>query len=827
MRCIIILILKFEDKYMVSSLSQLVDNNFLSSFAKFIGTYVSTAALDFSLKNRNGYRKDIYWQLFHCMQDAHEKTCEELHWEYDSEVYSELSKEILKNNTYLNNIKTLSNIFSTAIGHETKFEDIDCWLKNFQISLVSDEHSNLRELIKIQSLYQDCNIHPINKIYVQKFQQTIFSNDLCSLSLHDIYIPNEYKLSKDEQIHRDLLELIDAFIHDRIEIILKQKDIVCTCDINSLFIFGHQCTGKSTLISRLIYDNYLNDGYLSKNIYVCSFSDRSFRSIDLTPHNICKYLDINLNSLSDAILIIDGLDESEWSSSIALDKLEHLINDLKEFNCKLIVTSRPNFLYTVDFKNSIDIQLAPFSINQAIEWLELYKEFDPTCDILSIIEQINNLSNDIKNIILIPYVFRTCIEHRIQFESITELARLYDILFFDDNADFLETPYNSKLRNTTKERNLYRDKIIEVAIYSLHDSNGAIPSTFIDDFILDNSIPTNKITSEFLLYRKDADHYSFMHNSIPHYFIARYLYNEFLSNCLENQYDILIDKIKHINLILPSSILEFVEYFVRSNSDNDIVTPIKFLKLFLSNEFHHKLKFHANLTEIQQHHYLYFIDIVRLVFAFITPNIKPFDSFDFFALLTEDEKEQFIKYSNLGNTSLECLKICSFLNHKLDGVNFNGINLRGKLIYKSSIKNTNMNSATLSGAYFIESDFSLSKFDNSNCKNVDFSSSILFGCSFKNARLNGANFENANLDYADLRGSLLNKCKFDGASVKKAKIHVEQLRTIFDFDIEYIRKNKIEIYCGDCLLPDELLEDEYKKQRPVSYALNYSSKSVM
>ena len=136
-----------------------------------------------------------------------------------------------------------------------------------------------------------------------------------------------------------------------------------------------------------------------------------------------------------------------------------------------------------------------------------------------------------------------------------------------------------------------------------------------------------------------------------------------------------------------------------------------------------------------------------------------------------------------------------------------------------------MYGANLSGAYFIDSDLSLACFDNANCKNTDFTGSLLFKCSFKNTRLNGANFTNANLDYADLRGAQLNKCKFNGASLKGAKILVYQLRDIFDFDIEYIRDNKIKIYCDDCLIPDELLEDEYRKQRPVNYALNYHKKA--
>ena len=821
---------------MFSYASLLTDNSFWSSVVQFICTYVSTYALDsvYSRIKDKCYKckNDVLWQLLHCMQEAHKRTCEQLNWEYDLDIYNELSVDILNCNIGLNDKKTLVKIFSNVVGGEISFKDIECWINNFQISLASNEHRNLCELIKIKSMFDNSNISSsINNMNIrkciQKFIQPIVFDDQYKLSLRDMYIPNEYKLNGDEFIHRDLLELISAFIGNRIKPFLKQKNIIITDNVNALFVFGHQCTGKSTLISKLIYDNYLNNSSFRNNMYVCNFSDSSFREIDLTPYKICKYLEVNINSLTNATLIIDGLDESEWSSSIAMDKLEHLINDLSEYNCKLIVTSRSNFLYTVDIKNTLDIQLTPFSINQAIKWLEIYKEYDPNISAPSVIEQINNLTDDIKDIILIPYVFQTCINYGIKFESITELAQLYDIIFFDDTVDLLRATYNLKNRNTQTESNLYRDIIIELAIYSLHDSSNSIPSKFIDGFIQKNSIPSNKITSEFLLYRKDTENYSFIHNSIPHYFIARHLYKEFLTNSKDNRFDILIDIINHIDskaLVLPSSIFEFVEYFVRSNCYNDTNTPISFLKLFLSNQFDEKLNFTANLKQIQQYYYLCFINIVRWVLAFISPSIEPFHSFDLFSLLTNEQKKQFINYSNFGNASLECLKICSFSNHNLDGLNFRGINLRGKSIRNCSMKNLNMNSATLVGAYFIESDLSLSNFDNSNCKNVDFTGSILYGCSFKNARLNGANFEKANLDYADLRGSLLNKCKFVGASVKKTKIQVEQLRTMFDFDLDYIRNNKMEVYCEECLLPDELLEDEFRKQRPVGFALFDSSK---
>lgn len=227
--------------------------------------------------------------------------------------------------------------------------------------------------------------------------------------------------------------------------------------------------------------------------------------------------------------------------------------------------------------------------------------------------------------------------------------------------------------------------------------------------------------------------------------------------------------------------------------------------------------FKADIIKIHKYYYLYFINIVRLAFAYISQHLDPFESFDLFDLLSKEEKEQFILYTELGQGSLDCIRNCSFLNKNLDSISLQGVNLTGKLMRRTSMQHANFKGSDLSGAYFIDSDYSLSCFDYAICKNIDFTDSILFGCSFKNARLNGANFTNANLDHADLRGAQLNKCNFSGASLKGTKILAEQLRSLFDFDIDYIRKKQIEIYLDECLVPDELLESEYQKQRPVSY----------
>ena len=803
----------------LENLQYLIQNNF---WVEQIISNATPILLDYTVKKLNEKltKKDLLWELLHCLQEAHRQTCSKLNWEYEPEVYISLSKEILNNKINLCDERNLANIFSTALKHPISIDDVNCWLNSFLTELSSNEHQHIREFIKLKLLIRKNQLPNIQKLYLEKFQQVILSNNDDKLLLYQLYIPNKYIPNNESCSRDDLMELIHNFIYGDFTKWSNDQNLNFSDKVNSLFIFGHQCTGKSTLVSKVIYDHYFNNEINTKTIHLISFSDRDLRNNQLTPKDICEYLSLDINCLYDSLLIIDGLDETEWSSAVASDKLENLINDLKEFNCKLIVTSRPNYFFTVEFKNTLEIQLNPFSLDQAKEWLDTYKKYSPNCDVESILQQLTTLSPDIREIILIPYVLYTCVTNGIHFNQITEIARLYDIVFGDRDPYFLTTPYNTKSRNVSNTLLSFEKVIVEISKQILLNPENSIAITFINELLEKNSIDSNKIMSEFLMYQKDNYNYAFMHNSIPSYFIARNLYSIFESSSNDKDYSLLIDEFDYFvqnGSGIPSSVIEFIKYFIRKNRYDVKQDVLHVLKTFLSNNFNDKLTYKSNLIKIQEYYYLYFINIVRLVFAFISQNIEPFSSFDLFSLLTEKEKKQFIAYTKLGESSLDCMKICSFINVNLDTINLQGIDLRGKLLRHSSMKYANFSNSNLSGAYFVDSNYTLCCFDDANCKNTDFTNSILFGCSFKNTRLNGANFTNATLDYADLRGARLDKCKLEGASLKKAKVLVDQLSSIFDFDIEYIKENQIEVYSGENLISDEILKYEFQKQRPISY----------
>lgn len=810
----------------INEIMYFIENNFWAQQFFCIATPIIVET-SFNRFLKRFHKKDLSWQLLHCLQEAHRQTCDSLQWEYDPDTYFCISKELLTPKNTILNEALLTNVFSKIVGNEIRKQEIDQWLYFFEKELASDEHSNLREYLKIKFLLKESSLSDIQLQYIERFEKVVFSNSSTNFLQYQFYIPNCYYLKDEQNTYDNLLDLIESFICDSFTEWAQNNKYVLDQNVNTLFIFGSQCTGKSTLVSKIIYDNYSSYEESTRRVYVVNFCNRCFRSTNLSPDEICKYLSLKTNCLKNAVLIIDGLDESEWSSAEASDRLEYLINDLKEYNCKLIVTSRPNYFFSIDFKNTLDIYLCPFSIKQAEFWLELYKQVYKDLESEKIIKHITELQPDIRNVILIPYVFQICIINNIQFNHITGIASLYDKLFSSNDGKLLTTPYNIKSRNILNTIRKNEKAIIDISKHALADSQSLIPCSFISDIENQYSLVPNILSSEYLLYRKDCNNYAFIHNSIPYYFIAKHLSVLFINSVSDNSFERLLSELIFFcenEIQISSSLFDYLVFFARSYSNKDYSHFIIFLKLFLCNHFNNLLVFNADIISIQKYYYLIFVNILKLVFAFCSQNFKLTKPIKFFELLDDIEKEQLILYTNYGNSSLDFLNICSFININLDKINFQSINLRGRIIRNTSIKQANFKSANLSGAYIINSDFSLCCFDNSNCKNIDFTNSILFGCSFKNARLNGTNFTNAILDYCDFRGAHLSKCNFTGASLKETKILAEQLRYIFDFDIDYIRNNQIRVYLDDCLIPDKVLEVEYQKQRPVSYLFYCNNK---
>ena len=70
-----------------------------------------------------------------------------------------------------------------------------------------------------------------------------------------------------------------------------------------------------------------------------------------------------------------------------------------------------------------------------------------------------------------------------------------------------------------------------------------------------------------------------------------------------------------------------------------------------------------------------------------------------------------------------------------------------------------------------------------------------------------------------MRGASFHKCKFENCVLAGMKIEAEQLKVLSAFELEFIRRNHIAVYLEDCLLPDDLLADEFQRQRQIHYSI--------
>ena len=803
-----------------SALMTFFQTNF---FANFIATQMSTSIFNYTFASlkKKFIKYDVSWQLLDCIENAHRDTCENLDWEYNPDAFLNSFLLSLKEAETQNLFSemSLASAFINAMGHPVGSIEIKCWENCFLSQLSSEKYTQLREFIKLKLFVDSKSIPELQKRYIERLKQPQVSNDDRFLTLEDLYIPNKYKIGNSGQVYDDLFELINNFREGTVDNWLAQKGIRPTSKVYALFIYGYQCTGKTTLISKIISDYYLDQYSPETHLHMVSFGDRVLRNKELSIQSICEYLSIGTNQLLNSLLLIDGLDETNYSSSATLIQVEDLLNDLQELNCRPIITSRPNILFTNELLFALDIYLQPFSSSQAIEWINIYKTLFVTCDTTKVEKQISALSQKIQEVILIPYIFRTCIVHNIAMDQITELAKLYDLLFDGHNAEFFRTYYNSRQKFRAKEWEALQALITKMSIEYFKTNDNTISLLDFSDDIEEQQL--SKISAEFFLLQKDSNRYTFIHDSIPNYFVAKRLYEAVALTDDEKKFKELASTLNAItgnNLAIPVSITDYIEYFVRKNHFLPTDMPIKYLKSFLNKELDSEFIIMADLDGIQRHYYQKFVSILRLVFAFIAPHTTVFSLFDLFSALSAEEKECFIKYSKLGDAALDCLRITNFSNQVLNGINLSGTNFKGKSITFTKMQNALLKNCNLSGAYLLDSDFTQSVFDNSHCHNADFSNSILVGCSFKNTRLSGADFSNANLINADFRGAKVNKCKFGGANLLYAKISAEQLLQLQDFDIPFIKENNIEVYSAGRLVSGELLDEIFKHQRPVAYS---------
>lgn len=695
-------------------------------------------------------------------------------------------------------------------------------------SISSDTTSEIPYSIIMQEVLKSASLPNLQKQYLQHFHKPLFIDGEKNVSLADLYIPNEFMIARETGPFCNLIEIIFLFFQGKLPDWLSQNGIRATNEINALLIEGYQCTGKSTLLAKLLDKLYSSDKTTAQNIHFLSFSERDLRNKNLSPRSICEYLNILPNALTNAILLIDAIDESNWATSKAEEQLELLISELKPYQCKVIITSRYGYLNVSEISSILSILLQPFTIDQAKEWIDIYHTVNPHVDVDGLKHDIERVQSDIKNLILIPYFFHICVTYQIKVGNVVNLGGLYDLAFRGENGFFLRTPYSLQERNIQRQTKQMMKTICQISICCLASESNMIEEDLLDGLIDQGGIQLNRLKTEYLLYQRDENYYAFAHNSIPNYFVALYLFNLFSQPESQMSDESLLAEIKEliqIHNVLTKSVMSFIEHFSRTEISECSNRSFRLLKNFLNGTYDHYLIYTGTLYEVKRFYHSLFDGIVRLAFAFNNYQAANSQDFHFFEQMDEIELQRFCYYYGIhGDDSLDFLRPCSTRNLTLNHLDLCEAYFYGKYFCSMVMYDAKFEKTNLAGAYFLESDLSASSFERAHCTNAEFINTVLCSCSFRNAQLNGALFSNCNLANADMRGASFYKCKFENCVLAGMKIEAEQLKVLSVFELEFIRRNHIEVYLEGCLLPDDLLADEFQRQRPLHYSITSNLK---
>lgn len=794
-------------------------NAFLEMLQGFLPSIFASYAVEKTLDSfldelRNHLKKrDLVGQLMHSMQVAHEKACQKLGWEYDDETCLTISAEFLSSFTSIQNDGDFCALVGKILGQPIPYKYADYWLDAFKYEVAVKFPDLYRYIMLYLNLNQD-RIPDIQKQHLRHFHQPMVAD----LSLADIYIPNQYILSNGTSSHNDLLEMIKIFLNNKFNELLDISH--STEEITALIISGYQGTGKSTLLDKLLNELYFGSDFPRYSVHFLSFEERDLRSIELSPRRICEYLHIESNALNGALLIIDAFDESNWTQSKAVDQLELLISELKPYHCKLIVTSRFGYLNMLEISEAVSITLLSFSIEQAERWLDYYCLCDSTMDIDAIKRNIKDTPSDIRNVILIPYIFYLCIKNHIELGHVVNLGELYDCMFKGPNSIFLKAPYSLSRRNTNARIKEMMKIITKLSVVCLLSEDNSISSIDFNKSILKEENPLEVLRTEYLLYQREGDNkYVFAHNSIPSYFVASHLYELISQPESQLSNSALLKTIKSIILapnIFSKTVMDFLEYFAQRGTGVGSQRTMDLLEGFLAGDLDEYIIWTGALDYAEKYFSTWFNGILQLAAACNLSQKSGFSEHPFFTQLDDRKIYRFCKLYHIeDNHSLDFLRFCSFRNLCIKFLDLSGANLYGKCFRSMEMCGSQFINANLAGAYFLQSDMSLSNFGSAHCLNAEFIDSVLNSCSFRNAQLNGAIFLNCSLANADLRGASLNKCKFEHCVLNGMKIDSEQLKMLPNIDLAFIKTNQLVIYVEDCILPEELLADEFRRQRPV------------
>lgn len=657
------------------------------------------------------------------------------------------------------------------------------------------------------------NLEQINddtKYYCEKYCEVLFlhrnlPNDL-TITLKDVYTLPGAKVKKDYQWNRILKknnnereDMNYESIEDAIkEFIEYRPTLPGDAIIDILFIEGKAAMGKSSFISWLCW-NYTQRN--PKSLLIQSIAGRHLLSIKLRDiprssngilniqspfrqlfayllkkdekelFKINKWEEIAKNIFKNSLLVLEGFDELCMLENIIGDGkifyFQNLCNELNNLdcNCKIIVTSRPEYLNVekLEIPNA-HIRISSFTELKRKEWLDKY---EMKCSIPNTIRRM--LLNDevalLDGIVDSPLTLYMIVARSIYISNNSNLWEIYHEIFakevykrdYEKGVPHAINSYRNILYRLTaeianavsNEQHLYitTEKLLNIKQIRILLSQ--ITNDIADDIkcIIEDCFG---LASYFRITEKTNNEgklicaVEFYHNNIKDFFYSEYIWfhMEDIYRCLPNdEYDREKWFIKSFQELFQYSV------YLKDQDNGNRSKTLDFLESKIRHYKENREHSEFVLQELNNHYFQHFFGKMMQTGLLSYYNYTGQDNIlnmmaCIFSSVLSIYRTVYLPYLNANERIVITEK-----EHTVD--------ISTSLIFRFLFVTSNIHD--LSHTVFNGIMLSGIKFGKHNFSDCSFQDCLMIGCDFSECDLRGADFSSSSLQRADFRNAILDE----------------------------------------------------------------------
>ena len=575
-------------------------------------------------------------------------------------------------------------------------------------------------------------------------------------------------------------------------------------------ILGLPGSGKSSLVS------YLAGKYFEHNKEHIFVRLSKLAKADSLLDAICKYLNVEQEYLENKFLVLDGLDEINFTND-AESLLINFINDIKNLcvNTKIFITVRDNYVDIEDLKyipyyaQCYIVQIMHFGLMQMIDFHYKYTKENISLQRLRILQQE-------KKVLGIPLLLYIVYSLNIDLMNEHDKYRLYQKIFSIQNGIYDKCNTGDGGYDIVGKKFTIEDKesfhaIAQEIAYEMFLKNTLMIMQ--DD--IESQIKESKYTERSKMcylynnfYERLDKRIGFIHKSFYEYILAEYIGNRlneiYYDNisldekyrlmcnlfCIreigEEVYEHLLIKLEDESYIGTDAHVKFLsKYIVFAMYNGGCNNRREKLGLLRTQAilFFNILKFCTVVSKIRDK---YFIDNHEV-------ELPIEELHNICNEIVNIEQQGYLKPRLLDGVFFKGsiwqeidLKVLGF---KRDNVNI--INIKNSIMIGAKIACMNFINSNLNGMYFLFSTIENCRFEGDNLRNCDFRRCEISRTQFINGIFENANFRYAILRDVNFRGTNLNGTDFSNSTLDMVEFDEENVGAIINANIQ---KSHIRVY---------------------------------